>query len=73
MDDHLEEESKKFNNEIDRMKFEKKNLEFMHFHNVFASVFIFILFKKKIIFLITKLSKPFLKIINTKSYENWLD
>jgi len=73
MDDHLEEESKKFNNEVDRMKFEKKNLEFMHFHNVFASVFIFILFFKKIIFLITKLSKPFLKIINTKSYENWLD
>jgi hypothetical protein len=71
MDDHLEEESKKFNNEVDRMQFEKKNLEFMHFHNVFASCFHFhFIFKNNFIFLITKLSKPFLKIINTKSYEN---
>jgi hypothetical protein len=41
MDEHLKEELKELNNEVDRMKFGGKNLEFNIFHNAFASSFHF--------------------------------
>jgi hypothetical protein len=48
MDGHLKEESKEFDNEVDRMKFEKKTLNLCIFMMLLQVVFIFILFKKLI-------------------------
>jgi len=47
MDDHLEEESKKVDNEVDRMKFEKKTLNLCILIMFLQVFFIFILFLKK--------------------------
>jgi len=45
MDDHLKEESKEFDNEVDKMKFEKKTLNLCIFIMLLQVFFIFILIK----------------------------
>jgi hypothetical protein len=67
MGEHLKEELKEFNNEVDRMKFEKNNLEFSLFIMLLQAIFIFILIIKKYYFLITKLLEPFMRIGLTKN------